>query len=475
SASGRGALSGCSAAMGKKTNNMPVRKKKLKHANNFQFQSRGGLGSRRAKGRESKRRERLAEQMALEKGVPAQLEAAPKAEEAERDLLDLAKAQEDRAACEDPEAPLSRTARKKRRIAARKAEARHEEKRRSEAELERSHLPGAGIRQGTVQFADDAGEDAAPGGGSGGARAQAAASSGARPRGSAGPWGALLQRGCLLPGASVVLVGLQGAAELNGRLATCARWDDGRARWLVRLEGGTEKLLRPENVELNTGTAPVLWAGAQGRRVPGAARRRRNAAQHAGRVPAGGFVTASEAELAWAAGGPRLDARLLCLADARADAEVAERSLTVELGGRLCDDVVDVGSVRSAGEGGSAWLAPGTWQAVDPEAEAKVFAEGIAAGWRLAGLEKGAPWDLVRGGRLFEWDGHQQHKKQAVAKRWAARWRRRAESSQGAGLMQKVRARADHLALRRELDAEIALNHHIKELWRKHTRQATSM
>ncbi|CAK0853766.1 unnamed protein product [Prorocentrum cordatum] len=48
------------------------------------------------------------------------------------------------------------------------------------------------------------------------------------------------------------------------------------------------------------------WCRAVGCRVPGAARRRRNA-QHAVRVPAGGVATASPWKLAWAAGGPRLD------------------------------------------------------------------------------------------------------------------------------------------------------------------------
>ncbi|CAK0802604.1 unnamed protein product [Prorocentrum cordatum] len=54
------------------------------------------------------------------------------------------------------------------------------------------------------------------------------------------------------------------------------------------------------------------------------------------------------------------------------------------------------------GESGSVRLAPGVWQAVDPEAEAKAFVEGIAVGWRLAGLEKGSPWDSARGWWLAE-------------------------------------------------------------------------
>ncbi|CAK0871861.1 unnamed protein product [Prorocentrum cordatum] len=55
---------------------------------------------------------------------------------------------------------------------------------------------------------------------------------------------------------------------------------------------------------------------SRGQPVPGGARRRRNAAWHAARVPAGGFTRASQGELAWAAAGPRLGSRLRATADA---------------------------------------------------------------------------------------------------------------------------------------------------------------
>ncbi|CAK0822054.1 unnamed protein product [Prorocentrum cordatum] len=51
---------------------------------------------------------------------------------------------------------------------------------------------------------------------------------------------------------------------------------------------------------------PALRRAAAGRRVPGAMRRRRNAAWHALLVPAGGFARASVAGLSRAAAGPRL-------------------------------------------------------------------------------------------------------------------------------------------------------------------------
>ena len=51
---------------------------------------------------------------------------------------------------------------------------------------------------------------------------------------------------------------------------------------------------------------PALVRATAGRRVSGAARRRRNTALHARRSPPSGFARASGAELAWAAAGPRL-------------------------------------------------------------------------------------------------------------------------------------------------------------------------
>jgi len=50
-----------------------------------------------------------------------------------------------------------------------------------------------------------------------------------------------------------------------------------------------------------------LQLRAEGRRVPGRVRRRRNAAWHAAEAPSGGFVRASDACIASAAAGPRLD------------------------------------------------------------------------------------------------------------------------------------------------------------------------
>ncbi|CAK0870562.1 unnamed protein product [Prorocentrum cordatum] len=109
------------------------------------------------------------------------------------------------------------------------------------------------------------------------------------------------------------------------------------------------------------------------------------------------------------------------------------------------------------GEGGSIRLPRGVWQAVDPEAKAKVFVEGIAVGWRFAGLETGA-----RCGTSREAGGWPRGLTISSTRRL---WRSagRAESSQGAGMMQRVRASAFRLALKRELDGEFALDQHIKE------------
>jgi len=53
-------------------------------------------------------------------------------------------------------------------------------------------------------------------------------------------------------GAAVCLSGLQAAPELNGKLGVCLGWDEAKQRWRVRLEGGLERLLKPDNMEVET-------------------------------------------------------------------------------------------------------------------------------------------------------------------------------------------------------------------------------
>lgn len=112
---------------------------------------------------------------------------------------------------------------------------------------------------------------------------------------------------------------------------------------------------------------PALQCRAEGRRVSGAARRRRNAAQHAARVPAGGFAHASDAGLALAAAGPRLE---VCCAAA---------SPPVVLAPGVWDAVGEADA--------SAAKLPAADMDFDLETcggEARAFAEGLASGWRLA-------------------------------------------------------------------------------------------
>lgn len=54
----------------------------------------------------------------------------------------------------------------------------------------------------------------------------------------------------LFPGCPVRLLELVASHELNGRLATCKSWDGAAGRWLVALSGGEEKSLKPENLEI---------------------------------------------------------------------------------------------------------------------------------------------------------------------------------------------------------------------------------
>lgn len=51
-------------------------------------------------------------------------------------------------------------------------------------------------------------------------------------------------------GASVRAVGLVSAAHLNGTNGICLGWIQETGRWLVRLNGGEQKALRPDNLEV---------------------------------------------------------------------------------------------------------------------------------------------------------------------------------------------------------------------------------
>ena len=48
----------------------------------------------------------------------------------------------------------------------------------------------------------------------------------------------------------VRLQSLKGAAELNGKIATCGEFNEGAGRWTVTLENGEQKNVKPENLEV---------------------------------------------------------------------------------------------------------------------------------------------------------------------------------------------------------------------------------
>jgi len=50
------------------------------------------------------------------------------------------------------------------------------------------------------------------------------------------------------PGVTVVISGLKGAAELNGKEGKCKDWNEEKGRWNVQLPGGELKALKPENL-----------------------------------------------------------------------------------------------------------------------------------------------------------------------------------------------------------------------------------
>jgi len=169
-----------------------------------------------------KKRERTKDVVRAERGeVPPQ-------EQAERPVswVEFAKQQEAKVEAAEPEAEAPSapaTSGKRKRKRARAAEPQESGVTANERK-ENFGIPKAEIRKGTVQF--DGEEDAGLGG-----SATSSSTVGLR------------------PGSIVRLVGLQGSVELNGRQARCVRWDAARTRWLVNLDDGSEKLLRTQNLQ----------------------------------------------------------------------------------------------------------------------------------------------------------------------------------------------------------------------------------
>lgn len=58
---------------------------------------------------------------------------------------------------------------------------------------------------------------------------------------------------CLCLGAEVKIVGLVGAAHLNGSSGSCESWQPETGRWMVSLGGAVVKAVRPENLYLKRG------------------------------------------------------------------------------------------------------------------------------------------------------------------------------------------------------------------------------
>lgn len=54
----------------------------------------------------------------------------------------------------------------------------------------------------------------------------------------------------IVPGGKVQLHSLEGAAELNGIVGVCEKWESDKDRWTVRLQNGQIKSLKPDNLQL---------------------------------------------------------------------------------------------------------------------------------------------------------------------------------------------------------------------------------
>eukprot|EP00933_Yihiella_yeosuensis_P002200 TRINITY_DN10363_c0_g1_i2.p1 TRINITY_DN10363_c0_g1~~TRINITY_DN10363_c0_g1_i2.p1 ORF type:complete len:563 (-),score=132.01 TRINITY_DN10363_c0_g1_i2:931-2619(-) len=222
--------------MGRKSNNMPLRKKKIKDKNNFQIQGKAGCGKKRAKGRERQSKERTKESINLERGI---LPDKQKEKEKQISWVELAKQQEEKALAAQQKVPEAEPPKKGKK---RKAKAAAQEKKHPQG-LEHTRVSREDLRTNCVHFdyQDETKCDE-------GQEAQKAS-----PK--------------LEPGSLVSLFGLQSAPDLNGRLATCINWDSAKGRWRVTLEGsGSEKLLKPQNLKtarLLCPFTPVRLVGLQ--------------------------------------------------------------------------------------------------------------------------------------------------------------------------------------------------------------------
>eukprot|EP00927_Polykrikos_kofoidii_P039342 TRINITY_DN33747_c0_g1_i1.p1 TRINITY_DN33747_c0_g1~~TRINITY_DN33747_c0_g1_i1.p1 ORF type:complete len:600 (-),score=118.55 TRINITY_DN33747_c0_g1_i1:94-1893(-) len=223
--------------MGRKANNMPVSKKKIKNKANRQIQGKSGFGKRREVGRKATARIREKGIVKIDHGEDP--EKATK-KEPQKSYTALAKEQETkfqeaekaRAKEEATGGRRKKGKRKRRRDAANNVEA-------AEPESEVVDAPlgsNADIREGTVQFQEE--EDFGGGGGDD--------ANGSGSGSSCAATGLLLKSG-----SAVIVCGLQGACELNGRVGHCLKWDGAKSRWLVRLSPGGDKLLKSENIKLH--------------------------------------------------------------------------------------------------------------------------------------------------------------------------------------------------------------------------------
>lgn len=235
--------------MGRKMNNMPIRKqrkKKIKDPQNHQIKGKSGRGRKRVTGQANKIRDKI-----LGKGKFGQGKQAATVEIRQDQIswVEMAKAQEkvlaEREEKEEGLQPVKLSKKAKKRQKAREA---------AEGEkpqpMERSFAPGGGVRRGTVEFGFFDDDDEVPG-----SAPTPSASSAATPAADAP---AQRPGEGLAVGRRVAILGLRNAPTLNGKLGACVRWDAPRQRWLVKLESsGDEKLLKAENLRLYRAPATV--------------------------------------------------------------------------------------------------------------------------------------------------------------------------------------------------------------------------
>lgn len=190
--------------------------------------------------------------------------------------------------------------------------------------------------------------------------------------------------GGLRMGAPVRLHGLRSSPKLNGLEGVCSHWDTAGGRWVIRLLGGEEKAIRPENLTLLADAAGLDASASPGTRtasMPATA----GASLHAASGPASASVASSEEDV--------MEEILTEGAAAERSAYAAADESEALLQNALSDVLASLGvqDLDARCCGGNAWIIGGVPVLLHYD---ETQASAPASTRLLASTDGGREWDL---------------------------------------------------------------------------------